>query len=110
MLKKILDPNKIITALFIVSLFAIGAFGTAKYAGDSDPSLPEEQTTGIVLPTDLSAIQREIEAPQLNDTKAMLTVVLGGVIVAAVVGMGVLLAFGFWLLNKLLKALPSNSG
>ena len=110
MLKRFLDLNKIITAIFIVSLFAIGAFGTAQFAGDSEPSLPEEQTTGIALPTDLSAIQREIEAPQLNDTKAMLTVVLGGVIVGSVLGTGVLLASGFWLLNKLLRALPSNSG
>jgi len=110
MLNRFLDLNKIITALFIVILFAIGAFGTAQFSGDSEPILPEEQTTGIVIPTDLSAIQREIEAPQINDTKAMLTMVLGGVIVGSVVGTGVLFAFGFWLLNKLMKSLPSNSG
>lgn len=108
MLAKLLDMNHILMALFIVGLLAVGALGTAQYASRSVPRAAPDQSAGIEFPTDIAQAQREIEAPQLNDTKALLTVALGGMVVFTVVGMGAALAFGCWLLDKLVKESPER--
>ncbi|MFQ5408427.1 MAG: hypothetical protein ACE5FI_08435 [Anaerolineales bacterium] len=109
MLLRLLDLNKILLALFIVGLFAIGAAATARFGADSVAVPPADQSTYVQLPTGLAEAQDQIEAPQLNDTKALLTIILGGIAATTVVGFGALLAALCWLLDRQVKQSSARS-
>lgn len=103
--------NNILSALFMLGLFAVGAFFTSQYGQVTAESAVPAQSEVIELPADLNEAQRAItEEVEVNTTKALLVIVIGGVVVGALASMGIGMAIVFRLINKEITELPESSG